>query len=217
RRGYKQVWRSNMSIREEPRVSTDYVGEDFTSVTFTPDLPRLGMVCLEDDIVSLMRRRAYDIAATTRGRCKVYLDGELLDVKSFEDYIGLFVGSEEFRFSEACNSRWEVGVSLTDGSGFQQVSFVNSIYTSRGGTHVNYVTDQVVTALLEDLAKQKGGTLTVKPQHVKSHLFIFVNCLIENPAFDSQTKETMTSKKERFGSTCELSAELLQAVRESGV
>ncbi|CAL1137291.1 unnamed protein product, partial [Cladocopium goreaui] len=52
------------------------------------------------------------------------------------------------------NDRWEVALGLTDGSGFQQakgpaaiqplkqVSFVNSINTSRGGTHVSYITDQ---------------------------------------------------------------------------
>lgn len=28
----------------------------------------------------------------------------------------------------------------------------------------------------------QAGTLSVKPQHVRNHLWIFVNCLIENPA-----------------------------------
>ncbi|CAE7556120.1 TOP2 [Symbiodinium pilosum] len=108
---------------------------------------------------------------------------------------------------EVCNDRWEVAVALTDGSGFRQVSFVNSISTSRGGTHVNYVAEQVVAAVMEEMTKEKGakaGNLAVKPQHVRNHLWVFVNCLIENPAFDSQTKETLTTKKERFGSTCEL-------------
>ena len=36
-------------------------------------------------------------------------------------------------------------------------------------------------------------------------------------AFDSQTKETLTTKRERFGSSCELSAEFLQSVVDSGV
>lgn len=44
-----------------------------------------------------------------------------------------------------------------------------------------------------------------------------MNCLIENPAFDSQTKETLTLKKERFGSTCELSETFLRKVTSCGV
>ena len=31
---------------------------------------------------------------------------------------------------------------------------------------------------------------------------VFVNCLVENPAFDSQTKENMTLKQSAFGSKC---------------
>ncbi|CAJ1382282.1 unnamed protein product [Effrenium voratum] len=112
---------------------------------------------------------------------------------------------------------FDVAVALTDGSGFQQVSFVNSICTSRGGTHVNYVADQIVGRVMEEVGRQKAGNLSVKPAHVRSYLWVFVNCLIENPAFDSQTKETLTTKKERFGSTCELSEELLQAVLGSGL
>lgn len=40
------------------------------------------------------------------------------------------------------NERWEVCVSLSDGH-FQQVSFVNAIATTKGGSHVDYVTNQI--------------------------------------------------------------------------
>ena len=38
------------------------------------------------------------------------------------------------------------------------------------------------------------------PLQVKSHIWVFINSLIENPAFDSQTKETLTLKPSAFGS-----------------
>ena len=222
RKQYTQSWRQNMTVRQDP-VIEPYEGEDFTRVTFEPDLARFGMSGLEDAIVAIMRRRAYDVAAATRGRCQVWLDEELLEVHSFEDYVGLFLEPEDFRVCETCNDRWEVAFALTDGSGFQQVSMVNSICTTRGGTHVNYITDQAVTVLMAQLSKHKGdkgdksGPLMVKPQHIRSHLWVFVNCLIENPAFDSQTKDTLTSKRERFGSTCSMSQGMLEKVAESGI
>jgi DNA topoisomerase-2 len=220
---YTQHWSDNMSVKSRPIVREDSSGQDHTCITFEPDLKRFGMKQLEGDIVDLMTRRAYDVAASTQGRCKVFLNGSALQVSSFSDYVSLFLEPDDFRVFERCGERWEVALALTDGSGFRQVSMVNSISTSRGGTHVNYLLDQVVGPLMDRVSKHKGdkgeksGQLVVKPTHVRSHLWLFVNCLVENPAFDSQTKETLTSKKERFGSTCVLSEELLEKVAASGV
>ena len=97
-----------------------------------------------------------------------------------------------------------------------QVSFVNSICTIKGGQHVNHVTDQLVEAILKAVQKKNKG-VAVKPHHVKNHLSVFVNCLIENPAFDSQTKETLTTRAKSFGSTCSLDDKFLKQVAKSGV
>lgn len=43
-------------------------------------------------------------------------------------------------------------------------------------------------------------------------MWIFVNALIENPTFDSQTKENMTLQVKNFGSTCQLSEKFIKAV-----
>ena len=99
-----------------------------------------------------------------------------------------------------------------------QFSFVNSIATTKGGTHVNHVADQVVDRVLEFLKKKhKGLEKTLKPNHVKSHLKVFVNCLVENPAFDSQTKEYMTLKQSAFGSKCTFSDKFFKDVLNCGV
>ena len=90
------------------------------------------------------------------------------------------------------HDNWSVIVSLSEGQ-FQQVSFVNSICTTRGGTHVQYITDQITTAITKTLRK-KFKKLNVKPYQIKNHLWIFINSMIVNPAFDSQTKETLTLK-----------------------
>jgi DNA topoisomerase II len=46
---------------------------------------------------------------------------------------------------------------------------------------------------------------------------VFVNCLIENPAFDSQTKEALGTKASSFGSKVELSDKFLKSILDSGV
>lgn len=67
--------------------------------------------------------------------------------------------------------------------------------------------------LIATVKKKTGkGGLEIKPFQVKSHLWVFANTLIENPTFDSQTKENMTLRKERFGSKCELSPKYIKQV-----
>ena len=75
-----------------------------------------------------------------------------------------------------------------------------------------YVVDQLVAKLLEAAKKRNKGGMDLKPFHIKNHLWVFVNCLIENPTFDSQTKENMTLKAKSFGSTCTLSDKFLKQV-----
>ena len=47
---------------------------------------------------------------------------------------------------------------------------------------------------------------------IKNHCFVFVNSLIVNPTFDSQTKENMTLVQKKFGSKCELTDNFLKSV-----
>jgi DNA topoisomerase-2 len=68
---------------------------------------------------------------------------------------------EEFTFDKV-NNRWEVGVAMSDSGTFQQVSFVNAICTSRGGTHCSYVADQIVKKVADVLSK-KHKKLNIKP------------------------------------------------------
>eukprot|EP00928_Gymnodinium_smaydae_P069983 TRINITY_DN53940_c0_g1_i1.p1 TRINITY_DN53940_c0_g1~~TRINITY_DN53940_c0_g1_i1.p1 ORF type:complete len:1309 (-),score=272.18 TRINITY_DN53940_c0_g1_i1:634-4497(-) len=218
---YSQTWLNNMSTKKDPKVVPSKEAS-FTKVTFKPDLARLGMDKLDDDIVSLLTKRVYDVAGSTMEKCVVYLNGEKLDVSNFREYTDLYLLTRQGvpQIFERCGERWEVCVSLTE-SGFQQVSFVNSICTIRGGTHVNHVADQLVEVIVEKVRAQskekvKGG-VDVKPHHVKSHLWVFVKCLIENPAFDSQTKETLTTKQSKFGSRCELSDKFLDEVSNCGI
>lgn len=105
--------------------------------------------------------------------------------------------------------------SLSDGA-FQQVSFVNSICTSKGGTHVDYISNQIVTRIMAAVQK-KNKKLVIKPHQVKANLWLFVNSLIVNPAFDSQTKEQLNTKASKFGSTHEISDKFMKEVMNSGV
>eukprot|EP00803_Ostreobium_quekettii_P008948 evm.model.scf_153.13 EVM.evm.TU.scf_153.13 scf_153:119338-130787(-) len=218
RKHYRQRFSANMSAKEAPIIKSCKASEKWTSVTFRPDLQKFGMACLEEETVALMRKRVYDIAGVLGKTVKVYFNDDRIPVRSFDDYVDMFLGPKDEgapRVSQKINDRWEVCISTSEGQ-FQQVSFVNAISTSKGGTHVNHVVDQITKTITEKV-KKKNKNASVKPFMVKNHLWVFVNCLIENPAFDSQTKELMTSKVSSFGSKCELPGPFIDKVAKSGV
>ena len=215
---YKQVFTNNMTTRAEPEI-IKFTGDDFTCVTFFPDLVRFKMESLDEDIVSLLCKRVYDIAGTSQGivgsKLSVVLNKKKLDVKSFESYIEMYKGLETTVAFEKDNERWEIGIGPSDGS-FQQVSFVNSIATMKGGTHVNYIADQI-TAKLVPIVKRKNKGEEVKANQIKNQLSVYVNALITNPAFSSQTKEYLSTIPMNFGSTFTVSEKFMKQIEKSGI
>merc|ERR1712179_804345 len=170
----------------EPRIKENS-GDDYTRITFYPDLKKFGMESLDEDTVALFSRRAYDIAASTRG-VKVYLNGKKIPIKDFKSYVDFFLkdhtdemGNQIKTIYDKCGDRWEVAVGVSD-KGFQQMSFVNSIATTKGGNHADHVADAIAKTLVETIKKKNKNGVQVRPAQIKSHLWIFVNCQIVNPS-----------------------------------
>jgi len=214
---YVQTWEKNMSTKGQPVINNKYSGKDYTKITFYPDLRRFGMQRLDADIVALMKKRVVDAAGSTNKRCQVFLNNVQLSISDFKEYVELYFDSSETpRIYDKWGDRWEYVVAISDGQ-FQQVSFVNSINTIKGGTHVTHVADQFVEAVQKKANSKNRGGMDIKPFHVRSHLFVFVNALIVNPSFDSQTKETMTLKVAKFGSKCEVSPSTVKKFLATGI
>lgn len=236
---YKQKFENNMGIKGDPDVE-DLSSEkgieiitavnallnitkkrgnktEFTKISFRPDLRRFGMTTLDEEFISLVRRRVYDMAGVVKN-ISVYLNNELIPVNTFKDYCALYSPSDLTYYK---TDRWEVCFGLSRDS-FQQISFVNSICTSKGGTHIQHVLDQVMDGIVDYV--QKKEKLVVKPQQVKSCMFVFVSAMIENPTFDSQTKENLTLTPRKFGSKCSpldlknllKNTDLMQAIINAG-
>ncbi|KIJ32068.1 hypothetical protein M422DRAFT_185076 [Sphaerobolus stellatus SS14] len=208
---YKQTWTDNMSKVGKAKITKTSGNTEFTKITFRPDLKRFGMDKIDDDTVALLMKRVYDMAGTVKD-IKVSLNDERLKIKNFKQYVELYLDSAAAAAAETSggaaqvkpvvvyeqvNPRWEVAFAVSDGTP-QQISFANSISTIKGGTHVLLVQDQLAKSLITGITK-KNKAATVKPAQIKSHMWVFVNALIENPTFDSQTKETLTLPASKFG------------------
>jgi DNA topoisomerase-2 len=180
---YMQTWTDNMSKVEPPDVVTspDKICP-YVSITFYPDWKRFGG---PGDFAKLVEKRTWD-AAMWCSKSQVYLNKELLKTPSLEDYAKMHGLAN---VSKMHTDNFDVVVGHSQSSAFQQVSFVNGISTTKGGTHV----DKITKLICDEIAKDKRCS-TLKPAQIKSSLFVFVRAVIVNPTFSSQTKAECTSK-----------------------
>lgn len=209
---YTQTWRNNMGEVGKPKIKALKLKE-YTKITFKPDLSKFNMDRLDEDILGVMRRRVYDLCGTVKD-VAVLLNGNRLKVRNFKQYVEMYVkglrAQQEMGGAvvegeqagpvvvhEVLNERWEVAFAVLRDQ-FRQVSFVNSIATTTGGTHVNFIANELADKLREHVLKTNKKA-QLKPIQIKSNMFVFVNCLVENPAFTLQTKEELTTRVTQFG------------------
>ena len=203
---YIQIFEKNMTIKGEP-IITKSTAKPYTIIEFSPDLNRFGIEKLDDDTLRLMKKRVLDITACTNKNVSVLLNDKKLECKTLEKYVNFYLDNDTERVYEEVNDRWEIVIAVNPDTKFEQVSFVNGISTLKGGKHVDYVTAGIIKKLQTYVSTKgiKRKKIDLKPAHIKDNIFIFVKSTIENPAFDSQIKEYLTTPSTKFGSKCEIS------------
>lgn len=209
---YVQEFSKNLSVIGKPSITKSKL-KPYTKISFIPDYKRFDIHGIDDDMMSLLRKRVYDIAALTDKSIKVKFNNEVVPVKNFKQYIDMYIGAEAPRVYEEGGERWEFAVALH--SEFAHVSFVNGINTIKGGKHVEYILNQITRGVSDYIEKKKKVKVT--PNSIKDQLILFIRCDIENPAFDSQTKEFMNTPSSKFGSKCDVSEKFIEKVAKMGV
>jgi DNA topoisomerase-2 len=213
----------------------------FTEIRSVPDLARFypatagsnandgssnaGATEIPADMLDVLRTRVVDAAAIAAANgCAVFLTDRLdgkadrVPVTSFEKYVRLYTEDGVPVFYERCGPRWEIAAVLTrhlhaDGlPDDRHISFVNGIFTRRGGKHV----EAVARAVLGTFCDGPGKKLDLKPAQLKDAVTFFVNATIVNPSFDSQTKETLTTPAAKFGSTFKISDAFVAKLAKEG-
>ena len=214
---YIQEFKNNLDEICPPKITKCTTTKPYTKVSFRPDYARFGIEGLTPDMRALFEKRIYDIAAITDKSVKVKYNGAIIPVKHFQQYIDLYIGAkgETKRIYESPDPRWEYVVSLSPTGEFQHVSFVNGIYTQKGGKHVEYIINQIIRKLTEYIKTKKK--VDVKPTTIKEQLALFLRCDIENPSFSSQSKDELGTSVASFGSTCKVSDDFIEKLAKMGV
>ena len=229
---FLQTWHENMSKSDKAKVTSYKQKNSYIKVSFYPDFEKLNLS--KDEVFStkglsshemLFKRRCFDIAGTTSlsntskkpaDAMKVFFNDEKIDILTFKKYIETFYKEDTLYYDDS-SSRWEVGVLYRPDCGFEVISFVNGISTFNGGTHANHVVDQIVRNLVNDHIIKKNKDVKVNPSFVKENLTFFINSVIENPAFSSQTKDSLVTKTNKFGTLYKSNDNFLKKLAKCGI
>jgi DNA topoisomerase-2 len=196
--------RKAYTLREESlesQASTRSVSNSKNSVkiSFQPDLEKFGLRKISDDIVMLMHKRVIDIKAFVGQDIRVRFNRKEIKCRNFKEYVSLHLKDSQNPNDIKIFKKkgiFELGIGVSS-EGFQQVSMVNGISTNRGGTHISLFQDQL-KAEIKNFLKKKHKLENLTRNSICSNLYLFVNCLVPNPTFTSQTKESLNTSKTKM-------------------
>tara|TARA_B110000285_G_scaffold68547_1_gene78795 strand:+ start:2489 stop:6025 length:3537 start_codon:yes stop_codon:yes gene_type:complete len=218
---YIQEFHDNLDRIDPPKITkVATTAKSYTKVTFRPDYKRFGINGITPDMLALLKKRIYDIGAITDHsikKIKVSCNDTTINVRNFQQYIDLYIGGKDTtkRVYENPDERWEYAVAISPNHEFMQVSFVNGICTFKGGKHIDYITGQIVRKMCDYIEKKKK--IKVNAAAIKEQIILFLRCDIENPSFDSQTKDYMNTPSTKFGSVCQVSDNFIEKLAKLGV
>ena len=207
---YTQEWSDNMKKCRPPKIKKYTGTTSSVCVSFIPDWARFGMTEMDDSIYKIFEKRVHDANICTSQNCKVKFQDELLPKCAFNAYAKMYTKSDEM--CTFTSERWSVCIAPSE-DGFEHVSFVNGICTTKGGSHVDHVSGTIANSIIEDMAKK----IKLRPQQVKNAFFVFVKATLVNPSFSSQVKSECTLKPQDFGSKFEPPKTFIKNILKTGI
>lgn len=201
KKSYFGSWSNNMKTKnddEKVQASCDH----FTEFQFDIDWSKFEDVNeVTDDFATIIEKRIIDLCAANLGLSAKYIfkdDNGIIrksewNFKSFDEYIELY---SDYIDQENCISFKDTQKQVwiyPDGG--LNIGFVNGAECSKG-THIKAIRDEINKAIATQILQK--NKLDVGPRNVDGKYTMFCIYHVANPAFNSQTKEELTTPVERF-------------------
>lgn len=201
KKSFSRSWSNNMRDRNDD-LEIKSCNDHYTKISFDIDFDKFECGTeLSEDFIDIIEKRCIDAAAANSGLkvVFVYKDGKKTIRKTdwhfrkFEHYIDLY--SNYVDIEESCSFSDNMKKVWVFPDGNINVGFVNGALCSKG-THIRAIRTEVNKAI-SDHIKTKNK-LEVSPKSIDSKYSVFCEYTVANPAYNSQTKEELTTPVERF-------------------
>ena len=186
---YKQEFEKSLTKIYKPTIKP--AKDHYTEIKFKPDYDYFkitpdGMKALVILIEKRIRNLAFVFPEIT-----FHWNGNKINTSNLDGYLKNIHPVYEMEETSAAR----LGVFCSEDE-FKHISFVNGAETIRGGTHMEYISGLITDHIREYIKKKYK--FDVKPIEIKSKLFIVLSIRINNPRFDSQTKERLVSNVSEY-------------------
>ena len=207
---YHQTFQNNMdpNMTSIPEFIQAPNEKDSVEIISYPDFPKLHISNISEGNLYHLLFRAFSCVAFGRD---IYINKQKFSGMTFNNYSKLLAPIYLNCSNEDLNEKYEKYELQTNESSavvyvvpqkyHTQFSYVNTVYTADNGTHVakllKDVRDTIESTDTLKTAKAKAKTTkTVKKvkQTPTNFILVFLNQTVENPEFDGQAKNRLTSK-----------------------
>lgn len=191
---YQQTYTENLKHITSPVITRTTIKDEHVRVTFTPDLKRFGVTSIDDTMKGIIYKRIHDVSYLP---VNIVLNGKTLPKHSWNTFVKSYdipmINDEVVYYENNTKDReWKIAFGVSKRS--RNTSFVNYINTYDGGSHVRYIQDQIVKAVVKYIKSDTKNDIVINSTSVKSKLSVFVSATVVNPTFNGQSKEVLTSK-----------------------
>jgi DNA topoisomerase-2 len=190
---YKQVFEKNLSIINKPEIVDSKNNTGGVKITIEPDFEKFNCKEFSEDMINLVKRRLIDLTCLTNINIKI---NDIKYENGLQKYLDLYKSENEW-FIGSCvkNELWSFAIRFNNNLE-NNISFVNSIFTNNGGSHVDYLYDLLLPKF------KKLISPNINKRFLRDNLTICLICSIINPVFNSQTKEELKMPIDKFGFSC---------------
>jgi DNA topoisomerase II len=206
---YYQELNNNLSEIKKPEIKENKKKLGGVKIRIYPDFEKFKIKNFSDDMINLYKKRFIDLSSLINQNIKLKLNNEIIN-NSLQDYLNLY-NSNWIIGDCKKNDYWEYGISLNNDEDNIIITFVNGIYTKKGGKHLDYFID----LLLNKFKKLISNDLTKK--FLFENLNIFLKTAIINPSFNSQIKEELETPIDKFGYECIITDNFWNKLKESNI
>lgn len=193
---YTQIISNNLTQISPPNIST-CATNPYICITYELDFEKLGMTKYDDGTLKVMYKRVHDM---THLPINVFLNNKQLPRLSWKQFIDSYnISTNNLTYE---TDGWKVGVGICQDAKFHNISFVNNIRTYGGGTHIDYILDQMVGISKKYISDHK---LTVNGQvrtKLKNSMCLYAYSMINNPSFNGQAKDVLDTPHKQFEYKC---------------
>ena len=217
---YNNMRSSSKDLDKYPGVGFKINKEDSknhgTQISFQLDLERFMIEQLDLATIRIIQKRCIDAAAANPG-LKVKFKSDIAQGKldsdwifsTFEEYVDLYIDDKLASNLITYKNKKDTIIIVPENLGFN-FGFVNGAVCSEG-THIKKIEKQLTTSILEYCNKNEMELITEKD--IINRISIFVNTVVVNPTYDSQSKKTLTNRIDKY--ILNFTREFLESLNDS--